>query len=69
MSLRRQSFEPDTRLTDDRDPAVVVGLDDSIEPFRRNLHQLAADGLETLLELGHGLRNRLLESSESRPAA
>ena len=46
----RQSFEPDTRLTDDRDPAVVVGLDDPTEPIRRNFHQLAADSLAVLLE-------------------
>src|SRR5262249_16145174 len=58
------SFEPDARLTDDRDPAVVVGLDDPTEPIWRNLHQLAADSLETLLEVGHGLRDRLLETSD-----
>src|SRR3989442_14449479 len=58
------SFEPDARLTDDRDPAVVVGLDDPTEPIRRNFHQLAADSLETLLEVGHGLRDRLLETSD-----
>src|SRR5262245_66465232 len=58
------SFEPDARLTDDRDPAVVVGLDDPIEPIRRNRHQLAADSLETLLEVGHRLRDRLLETSD-----
>src|SRR5262245_24479642 len=44
-SRLRQSFEPDTRLSDDRDPAIVVYLDDPIEPVRRNLHQLAADSL------------------------
>ena len=58
------SFEPDARLTDDRNPAVVVGLDDPTEPIRRNLHQLATDSLETLLEIGHGLRDRLLETSD-----
>src|SRR5215472_11972390 len=58
------SFEPDARLTDDRDPAVVVGLDDPTEPIRRDLHQLAADSLETLLEVGHRLRDRLLETSD-----
>src|SRR5215831_6001944 len=58
------SFEPDARLTDDRDPAVVVGLDDPTEPIRRNRHQLAADSLETLLEVGHRLRDRLLEASD-----
>src|SRR5205809_2096921 len=58
------SFEPDASLTDDRDPAVVVGLDDPTEPIRRNLHQLAANSLETLLEIGHGLRDRLLETSD-----
>src|SRR6266487_1634196 len=58
------SFEPDARLTDDRDPAVVVGLDDPTEPIRRNLHQLAADSLETLLEIGYGLGDRLLETSD-----
>src|SRR2546426_3667888 len=58
------SFEPDARLTDDRDPAVVVGLDDPTEPIRRNFHQLAADSLETLLEIGHGLGDRPLETSD-----
>src|SRR5262249_35151275 len=47
-----------------RDPAVVVGLDDPTEPIRRNRHQLAADSLETLLEVGHRLRDRLLEASD-----
>src|SRR5262245_18371148 len=58
------SFEPDARLTDDRNPAVVVGLDDPTEPIRRNLHQLATGSLETLLEVGHRLRDRLLETSD-----
>ena len=40
--------------------AVMVAKIATGEPVRRNLHQLAADGLETLLELGHGLRDRLL---------
>src|SRR5262249_18525994 len=76
LNGRVLSFDADAGLTDDGTPWGVVGLEDPIKPIRRNRHQLAADSLETLLEVGHGLReaggvpvgaNSPIQESISRP--